>query len=271
MDDTANKTQDNDLNLVPPEETPLKDDTSPTNSEDGALGASLDPSKFDSSDPLLNGTNISAAPVQATPSFVEEKHPTKTKVANKGLIIAIITTLVNLAICATAIIVCLNITKSDTATGNSNQTAEQEPELPGTLQCEVKDCIANLRLDATPDQITSQLGIEPNISSTAYAIASGITLNVYFESSGTRYSYYVKDETQMPGSSFTSDDIATLGEHLEEWKLEDVTKLLGEGCLVGHSSFTKTYAWYNHEDEFYTEIGFDLDGTYDSKPYLNKY
>ena len=59
MDESQNNTNNNDLNLVPPEENPLQE-APKADDQSGAIGDALNPNNFSSdSDPLLSGATSS--------------------------------------------------------------------------------------------------------------------------------------------------------------------------------------------------------------------
>ena len=263
MDDTANKLNDNNLDLVPPEENPLTETPVKDEADNGAIGDSLDPSKFDTtSDPLLNSSASTTTPTPAAPpTFVKEKQPTKSKIANKSLIIAIVATILNLAICGVAVFICLSSPSTST---NSNPVAEDDtPKLPDSLQCEIEKCITELRFDLTVDQITNQLGITPQIATEAsYVLSDTITLNVQ-TGQYPSFEYVYTSNSLIPSTNFTEEQHAEIKEHHnnseDPWKLEDVEALVGKGQIIKRTPSDTTYIWANQETKRYFKIDFDTD------------
>lgn len=259
MDESQNNQNDNNLDLVPPEENPLQE--APKAETDGAIGASLDPSSFGaSSDPLLNG-NLKAEPaVPVEPIPLTEEKPTKSKIAHKGLFIGIGITALNLIICTIAVILCLNISKS---TNPSKETIVQKDDFPNSLQCKVDNCISELKFDDTIDQITNRLGIKPSaLTSASYILSDNITLNVKVGQYPS-FDYELKKTSLLKDSKFTTEQFEQIKDHAysyktkDGWKLEDVEKLIGKGTLKSRSKSTTTYIWVNRDNKTYFTLTFD--------------
>lgn len=264
MDESQN-TPTNDLNLVPPEETPLQD-APQTDNKDGAIGDSLNPSNFEAgSDPLLNG-GIKVEPVTPVePTPIEPKAPSKTKIANKGLLIGIGITVLNLIICTVAIIICLSI--SSKPAGTTDQTIAEEDTFPNSLQCDVENCLRDIKLDFTPDQLINYLGINPTGDATfEFVLSDNISL-IAETGSYPSFSYEVNDKSKLANTDFTDELIAEIKTHagysVEEedaWKLEDVEELLNtKGFLSRRASYSDTYLWVNHITSKYIEVRFDTE------------
>ena len=216
MDESQNNTNNNDLNLVPPEENPLQE-APKADDQSGAIGDALNPNNFSSdSDPLLSGTTSSEPAEPIAPPIATEEKPTKTKIKNKGLLIGIGITALNLIICAVAIIICANI--SNKPAESTPDAATKTDDFPNSLQCEVNDCLANIKLDSTLDQITNYLGIKPEESSSAeYVLSDNITLNVRV-GSYPDFSLDFKDKTKLKDSKFTNEQYQEIRAHAYTYK-----------------------------------------------------
>jgi hypothetical protein len=264
MDESQNNTNNNDLNLVPPEENPLQE-APYADDQSGAIGDALNPNNFSSdSDPLLSGTTSSEPAEPIAPPIATEEKPTKTKIKNKGLLIGIGITALNLIICAVAIIICANI--SNKPAESTPDTATKTDDFPNSLQCEVNDCLANIKLDSTLDQITNYLGIKPEESSSAkYVLSDNVTLNVRV-GSYPDFSLDFKDKTKLKDSKFTNEQYQEIRAHAytykgdSNWTRKDVEKLIGKGTLTGRSNSYTSYTWFNQSDKTYFTLSFNVDG-----------
>ena len=264
MDESQNNTNNNDLNLVPPEENPLQE-APYANDQSGAIGDALNPNNFNSdSDPLLSGTTSSEPAEPIAPPIANEETPTKPKFYNKALKIGIGITALNLIICAVAIIICVNI--SNKPAENTPDAATKTDDFPNSLQCEVNDCLANIKLDSTLDQITNYLGIKPEESSSAkYVLSDNVTLNVRV-GSYPDFSLDFKDKTKLKDSKFTNEQYQEIRAHAytykgdSNWTRKDVEKLIGKGTLTGRSNSYTSYTWFNQSNKTYFTLSFNVDG-----------
>ncbi len=263
--------------IIPEEPNPLPSDSQAP--ESGAIGSELNPSSFNI-DPLLNSSTSITEPAEEsiTKPSIQEATPAKDKKPlNKGLVIAAIVTVLNIAISTTAVIISVNSGKKSQQENPTPTAIAEEDILPGTLQCKIDECLSLIKSNDSITSIKKKLGIEPKAPSTyEFALNKNTILTARY-GSGLRVDLEIKNPLEYSKITTKKDDIKAkfdisstskfFTKKDEEITYKEFCEYLGniEGTLIdinyGYYEY-KTYLWSNPTESFTIEAKFEKDNLY---------